>query len=90
LLKKNAKMACRDCVSGVINEGIPTGSTTTIFGLPTYVAHPEGQAKGLVVIVPDAFGWEFSNGRVLADSYAKKGGFLVYLPDFMNGVLSLH
>jgi dienelactone hydrolase len=76
-------------VSGIINEGIPKGTETIIHGLPTYVARPQGRAKGLVVIVPDAFGWDFSNGRVLADSYAEKGGFLVYLPDFMNGMSKL-
>ena len=36
-------------------------------------------------MIPDAFGWELSNCRLLADAYSKEGGFLVYLPDFMNG-----
>ncbi|KAI9678029.1 MAG: hypothetical protein M1817_005973 [Caeruleum heppii] len=80
-------MACRDCVSGVLHSGTPTGWETTIHGLPTYVAEPSADAppKGLLVIVPDAFGWTFVNNRVLADAYAKRGGFLVYLPEFMNG-----
>jgi hypothetical protein len=85
-LNPSSPMACVDCASGIINEGIPQGAETTIYGLPTYVARPAGPPKGLIVIVPDAFGWNFSNGRVLADSYAEKGGFLVYLPDFMNGM----
>jgi dienelactone hydrolase len=76
---------CRDCVSGVINSGTPTGSETTVHGLPTYVARPEGQSKGLIVIIPDSFGWVFPNSRVLADKYAHDGGFTVYLPDFMGG-----
>jgi hypothetical protein len=39
----------------------------------------------LIVFIPDIFGWEMSNSRLLADSFAKEGGFLVYLPNFMNG-----
>lgn len=41
--------------------------------------------KGIIVIVPDAFGWEFVNNRILADHYASAGDYLVYLPDFMDG-----
>jgi len=78
-------MACPDCFTGVIYSGTPTGIETKIHDLPIYIARPEGTPRGLIVIVPDAFGWNFPNGRVLADNYAKKGGFLVYLPDFMNG-----
>lgn len=78
---------CPDCFSGTLHEGTPTGAETTIHGLPVYVAEPqEGvKPKGIVVIIADAFGWDFVNGRVLADRFAKHGGFLVYLPDFMNG-----
>lgn len=36
-------------------------------------------------MIPDAFGWDFVNNRILCDHYAKRGGFLVYLPEFMNG-----
>ncbi|RDL38971.1 uncharacterized protein BP5553_03311 [Venustampulla echinocandica] len=82
-----AIMACRDCLSGTIHTETPTGSEKTIHGFPTYVAEPEAGTtpKGLVVIICDAFGWKISNCRLLADIYAKKGGFLVYVPDFMNG-----
>lgn len=37
------------------------------------------------MIITDAFGWELPNNRILADNYAKKGNFRVYMPDFMNG-----
>lgn len=43
------------------------------------------KAKGTIVILPDLFGWAVSNCRLLADSYAREGGFLVLLPDFMDG-----
>ena len=68
-----------------MKEGTPTGTISKLHGLNTYIARPEGTPKGLVVIIPDIFGWEMSNSRLLADSYAKAGGFLVYLPDFMEG-----
>lgn len=80
-----ATPTCPDCVTGSVKEGTPTGTVTTLHGLNTYIARPEGTPKGVVVIIPDIFGWEISNSRLLADSYAKKGGFLVYLPDFMAG-----
>lgn len=38
-------------------------------------------------MIPDAFGWDFVNNRLLCDQYAEKG-FLVYLPDFMGGELA--
>jgi len=72
------------CVSGTVTAETPTGTVSTVHDLPTYITRPEGAPKGLVIFLPDAFGWDFVNCRVLADKIAK-GGFLVYLPDFMNG-----
>jgi len=64
-----------------------TGEETIIHGLQTYVAHPDDDAppRGIIIFITDAFGWDFVNNRVLCDQYAKKGGFLVYCPDFMAG-----
>ena len=39
-----------------------------------------------MVIIPDLFGWKLNNSRVLADRYAERGGYTVYLPDFMDGM----
>src|ERR1700712_57506 len=80
-------MACPACVTGTLHTGNPTGTVETLYGLPTYVASPSSGTtpKGTVVIIPDAFGWTFTNNRVLADSYAQKGNFRVLLPDFMDG-----
>lgn len=80
---------CADCFSGTLSTQTPTGTVTTIHGLPTYVAKPDGEPKGLVVFISDAFGWDMVNNRVLSDIYAKKGDYLVYLPDFMNGEFSV-
>ena len=82
-----ASMPCKDCASGVLHEGTPAGREETIHGLMTYVTDPPSgvAAKGIVVIIPDLFGWSLNNSRVLADRYAERGGYTVYLPDFMDG-----
>ena len=79
---------CADCFKGSIHTGTPTGTVAEIHGLQTYVAYPEAGVtpKGIVVMITDAFGYDFVNNRMLCDVYAKKGGFLVYCPDFMNGM----
>ncbi|TVY33575.1 Protein AIM2, partial [Lachnellula cervina] len=80
-------MSCPACFRGGVSESHPTGTETIIHGLPTYVAQPADGVtpKGIIVYITDGFGWDFVNNRVLADHYAKRGGFLVYIPDFMNG-----
>lgn len=80
-------MACADCFRGSIHEGQPKGEIGNVHGLPTYISRPPKgtPSRGVVVIIPDAFGWKFGNNRLLADTYVEKGGYTVYLPDFMNG-----
>ncbi|PVH78538.1 dienelactone hydrolase family protein [Cadophora sp. DSE1049] len=80
-------ITCSACLTGKIKIDTPTGTVEKIFGRDTYVARPSDthKAKGVIVILPDLFGWEVSNCRLLADSYAREGGFLVLLPDFMDG-----
>ena len=75
------------CAAGHMHSGLPTGHTETLHDLPAYVAEPPSgrQPKGVVVIIPDAFGWELPNLRVLADTYAREGGFRVVMPDLMDG-----
>lgn len=83
-------MSCPDCFNGHVHEGTPRGEVTTLHGLNAYTASPsDAPHRGIIIIVPDAFGWEFVNNRILADSYAEKGKYLVYLPDFMNGAYCL-
>lgn len=80
-------MSCSDCVSGQRHSGEPQGKMIKLHGLDTYVAEPSNgrRAKGAIIIIPDAFGIEFINNKLLADTYASKGGYTVYLPDFMRG-----
>ncbi|KAL1297365.1 hypothetical protein AAFC00_004905 [Neodothiora populina] len=76
------------CATGSLHTGAPTGEVSKLHGFDTYIAVPPGgveAAKGIVVVLPDIFGWTFPNNRILADDYARKGGFSVLLPDFMDG-----
>lgn len=84
-------MSCPACFSGSEHDGTPKGKVIKLHGLDTYVTEPpEGRpAKGIIVIIPDAFGIEFINNKILADIYAAKGDYKVYLPDFMLGMYSL-
>ena len=84
-------MSCEDCFRGSERaDAKPTGAVTTLHKLPTYIAEaPHGgraSAKGIIVIIPDAFGWEFVNNRLLVDEYARQGSFTVMMPDFMHGI----
>lgn len=73
------------CLSGKVQQGTPTGTEKQIGGLPTYVAEPEGGNNGKIVIfLVDIFGFQFTNVRLLADSYAKHG-FTAYIPDVHQG-----
>jgi dienelactone hydrolase len=80
-------MSCPDCFSGHAYEGTPRGKVIQLHGLATYVSEPaDGRpVRGIIVIIPDAFGWEFVNNRILADHYADRGDYRVYLPEFMDG-----
>ena len=81
---------CPNCFSGFNSDGVPTGKITTVHGLRVYIAEPEGgiKPKGLIVIIHDAFGMDFVNNQILADRYAKRGGFLVYITDLMDSKYS--
>ncbi|KAF4978010.1 hypothetical protein FZEAL_5555 [Fusarium zealandicum] len=80
-------MSCPDCFQGSVHNGQPRGNTIKLHGLDAYVVEPpQGKpVKGIIVVIPDAFGWDFVNCRLLADHYADKSDYKVYLPDFMLG-----
>ena len=80
---------CKDCVTGTLRGDLtPAGVEEVVHNVPAYVAHPDPGVKplGIVVILPDAFGWTLRNTRVLADAYAKRVPCTVYVPEFMNGI----
>lgn len=82
-------MSCPDCFTGHQHHGTPKGYMINLHGLQTYVTEPpQGRAAmGIIVIIPDALGIDFVNNKLLADTYAAKGDYKVYLPDFMLGML---
>ncbi|KAK9470249.1 Alpha/Beta hydrolase protein [Dipodascopsis tothii] len=73
-------LPCDKCIKGTIHKGQPVGTETPTFGLETYVTSADAP-KGTVVMLADIFGWKMANSRLLADAYAKEGGYRVYLPD---------
>lgn len=77
-----------DCITGALHEGTPKGTISTIAKLPTYIAKPVNTRgkPGVIVIITDAFGWDFINNRLLADEYAEASGRTIYVPDFMFGI----
>jgi dienelactone hydrolase len=80
-------MSCPDCYTGIAHKGNPRGKVAKAYGLDVYVVEPpnNGPVEGIIVIIPDAFGWEFINTRILADHYAERGPYKVYIPEFMGG-----
>lgn len=78
-------MSCPDCFQGaILLNYTPKGTLQTLHSLQTYIARPEGPPKGIIIIIPDAFGLPFPNNKQLADKYATHG-YLTYLPDVMRG-----
>ncbi|KAL5592833.1 hypothetical protein FOBRF1_013141 [Fusarium oxysporum] len=81
-------MPCADCYRGHDHPGPVHGRETKLHGHDVYVAEPqtkEVSTKGLIVVLSDAFGWNTTNLRGVADRYAERTGCRVYLPDFMHG-----
>ncbi|KAL8709620.1 MAG: hypothetical protein Q9220_005712 [cf. Caloplaca sp. 1 TL-2023] len=80
-------LACSDCASGTLHHGNPVGRVETLHDLPTYISDPSPDVppKGIIIMIPDAFGWEVPNNRLLCDTYAKRMGMTVYLPEFQDG-----
>ncbi|KAL9061581.1 MAG: hypothetical protein Q9162_000113 [Coniocarpon cinnabarinum] len=76
---------CKDCVSGTIHDGTPTGRTEKLYDLDVYVAEPSSQPKATIVMITDAFGWQLNNNRIMADNLAKKTECKVLMPDFFCG-----
>lgn len=75
--------------TGMVHSELPNGTESIVHGLQTYVASGDS-IKGVIVIIPDVFGWVLPNVRLLADGFARKTGLTVYAPDFMSGELHFH
>ncbi|KAG2346806.1 alpha/beta-hydrolase [Suillus weaverae] len=77
---------CKDCVQGVRHEGEPQGTLETIDGVACYVATPTADypKDKVILYLPDAFGIELINAKLLADDFAING-FKVVAVDYLNG-----
>ncbi|KAG2142850.1 dienelactone hydrolase [Suillus bovinus] len=77
---------CKDCIQGVRHEGEPQGKLETIDGVACYVATPtvDYPKDKVILFLPDVFGIELINAKLLADDFATNG-FKVIVVDYFNG-----
>jgi dienelactone hydrolase len=82
-------MSCPDCFKGTAQGGTPSGTITTLHGIPVYVASPPSTttstSPSTIIYIPDAFGYKFINNQLLADTYAARTGMRVLVPDVIPG-----
>ena len=82
--------AMETCCTGTLDtSGTPAGACIVVGGIPTYVSSPAAgaprKADGrALVMLPDIFGWDTPNTRLLADRYAAVG-WTTYVPDVQAG-----
>ncbi|SMY22677.1 unnamed protein product [Zymoseptoria tritici ST99CH_1A5] len=71
---------------GVVNTGNSTGEMVTVGGESLYLAYPDEceTTENAIVYFTDIFGVQLLNNRLLADSLAKAGYFVV-MPDLFKG-----
>ncbi|KAF2438487.1 alpha/beta-hydrolase [Karstenula rhodostoma CBS 690.94] len=83
--KEGKETACVECISGTIHAGLPQGSIEPLHGLDTYIIGNRTNPRAIIVIYSDVFSHNLPNNKLIADSYAKSGEYLVYMPDFFEG-----
>ena len=68
-----------------IHEGIPLGAFAILHDTRTYISNPKPAASGakqnVVLLIPDIFGVDLINAKLVADDWAQNG-WKVVLPDF--------
>ncbi|KAH7908202.1 dienelactone hydrolase [Hygrophoropsis aurantiaca] len=77
---------CAHCVQGVRHEGEPEGKIETIGGVKCYVGTPavDYPKDKVVLFLPDVFGIELVNNKLLVDDFARNG-FKTIAPDYLHG-----
>lgn len=71
---------------GTVHAGQPQGTIESLHGLDTYVIGNRTDPRAIIVIYSDVFSHTLPNNKLIADSYAKSGEYLVYMPDFFEGL----
>ncbi|KAJ4290222.1 hypothetical protein N0V90_010437 [Kalmusia sp. IMI 367209] len=82
---KDPSCSHEECISGTIHAGLPQGTVEPLHGLNTYTIGNRTNPRAIIVIYSDVFGHSLPNNKLIADSYAKSGEYLVYMPDFFEG-----
>jgi len=82
------------CVTGFKHTGTPTGITTTIAGVNTYVSEPKetqsGSEKKVILFCADIFGPFHLNNQLLQDHFAGCGFIVLGLDYFFGDPIYLH
>ncbi|KAI8584498.1 hypothetical protein K450DRAFT_296018 [Umbelopsis ramanniana AG] len=79
----NESLQC--CRRGNLRTGTPTGKEVTLAGRQAYfAAAANGKPVGALLYITDAFGWDVSNARLLADTYAADGDLDVYILNVLD------
>ena len=64
------------CYTFVKHSGTPTGSTSAVAGVPTYVAEPAAKPSGpkrVILYFSDVYGPFFVNNQLIMDYFAENG-----------------
>ncbi|EHL01458.1 putative protein AIM2 [Glarea lozoyensis 74030] len=77
--------SCEECIKGSIHAGLPKGKEELVYGLNTYIIGNQTNPRAIIVVDSDVFGLNLPNNKLIADSYAASGEYLVYMPDFFKG-----
>ncbi|KAI6080834.1 dienelactone hydrolase family protein [Hypoxylon rubiginosum] len=71
------------CFTGFEWSGTPSGKVGKLGQIDSYIAGDNPDV--VILMIHDALGWTFPNGRLVADHLAKEANATVYLPDFFFG-----
>ena len=71
------------CVKGFQWSGTPTGTVGKLGPNDAYITGDNRDAA--IILIPDLFGWEFPNVRLLADHIAREAGATAFVPDLFGG-----
>lgn len=80
-------MSCPACFSGAVHDHAETqGHFEDLYGFKTYVTgDKEATSKSAIIYLPDFFGLNLVNNKLLADRYAQGTGCKVLFPDIIPG-----
>lgn len=76
---------CGNCFTGTIRTATPNGHDETIHGLPSYITRGTATSNSTIIFLPDAFGVNLVNNKLLADQYASRTGFRILMPNLLPG-----